>query len=67
VINKGEDIKKLSQHFGGPSNFSRYRKERYMESVVRLVKSDHYLVLWSKELFNLKDGLPLLACQYLFS
>jgi len=29
-----------------------------MESVVRHVRSDHYLVLWSKELFNL---------NYLFS
>jgi len=64
ALNKSEDMKRISQHFGGPSNFSRYRKERYMESVVRLVRSDHYLVLMSKELFNLKDGLSLLACQY---
>jgi len=67
VINKRKDMKRISQHFGGPSNFSMYRKERYMKSVVRVVRSDYYLVLWSKKLFNLKDGLPLLACQYLFS
>jgi len=67
ALNKRKDMKRISQHFGGPSNFSMYRKERYMESVVRLVRSDYYLVLWSKKLFNLKDGLPLLACQYLFS
>lgn len=48
VINKRKYMKRISQHFGGPSNFSRYRKERYMGSLVWLIRSDHYLVLWSK-------------------